>query len=93
MGLSGAVVRVLPQDHHAHVGEGCGLECGEDLGCGRAYVVLCSLGQDEFVQNGEVRRLEFRSENLVPTRSNIRKVGCVIHERGHSRTEDRRKRC
>ena len=66
VGLVGAVVRVLPEDQHLHLGVGRQVEGGEDLVGRRVDRPAGPLGGDELLELAEVRRIELRPQDGVP---------------------------
>lgn len=66
--LTWAVVGVLAEDHHLHVGKGGQVKRGEDVIVGRIHRVRSAFGSNKGLQFGPIRLVEFTPQDRVPVR-------------------------
>ena len=79
--LSGAVIGVLPQDHHLHLVERCQLEGAEDLASRRVDAFAGGLfGPQEIAEPGHMRRGKLGAETGFPARldPDVLLLGAVV---------------
>ena len=79
MGLIGAVVRVLPEDHHLHLVEGRQVEGVEDIRAGREHgfsrpLLPCQKG----TQPGHIVLFELPGQMLFPARLQLHVLGAAV---------------
>ena len=87
MSLIRAVIRILPENHDAHVAVGCEMECGEDVGVRRIHRTATALVGDEGLELFPVGLLEFGAKERIPVG---RSHGVTVISRMMTSTSDPR---
>ena len=78
VGLSWAMIGVLPQDHHLHLVERCQLKSPEDVAAFGMDGVPLALADQERLEVLERGCVQGPPKALGPAIANIRGAGCVV---------------
>ena len=66
VGLPGAVIRVLPQNHHLHIGQRTGIESGKNFGSRRKHRTRRVFAAYKVGKLSEIFRFKFTGQSCFP---------------------------